>query len=474
MRTGIKKKIVIMNIAVLIPVIILICVITIYNLHVKIINNSIEMLKKESNNSQVFVMNYLEDQDTAHVYKFLKDMSPFIATYLSNNCKTRVQLYDSYELIADSDDYFDVEKDKDIFQAVQGKKSYIIREFKNNSYILFSSPIYYKNTSIGCIRYIYDLNKENGIIINTILSMIFFGIMAILISIIMSNLFSKRIVKPIVVLKTAAEQVSCGDFSKNISIDSGDEVEELANSFNIMSNNINNMLLKLKEEKEKQKGFLDNVTHELKTPLTSIIGYADLVVRVKSKEDIEQCAHYIGKSGDRLLSLVEDLLKLSKLNKNELEIKKSSEDINLIIKECINLLRPRIHKFGINIETKLFEKFVYLSKERTEQVILNVLDNAIKYSECNKIYITMESDEDIFKIYIKDNGKGIPEKDLKKVFNPFYTAHKNLQKKYGGSGLGLSICKKIMEKQNGNIEIENSSGTIVTLTFNTKEYTKKI
>ena len=466
MKIGIKKKIVIMNISVLIPVIFLISIVTIYNLHTKIIKNSIDVLKKESYNSQAFIMDILKNEDDSSIDLFLKNMSPFIATYLSDNSKTRVQLYNPSYKIGDSNNYPDIKKDDDVTKALQGNKAYIIRKFENKSYVLFSSPIYYKNRSIGCIRYVYKLDKENNILINTILSMTCFGILGILISIIFSNLFSKKIVNPIVTLKTAAEQVSKGDFSKEICINSEDEIEDLSNSFNIMSKNINKMILKLKDEKENQKRFLDNVTHEFKTPLTSIIGYSDLLLRVKSKEHIKQCANYIQKSGERLLNLVEDLLNLSKLNKNELEIKKSPVDIKEILEYSIELLRPRIQKFGINVETNLISKVINIDKDKTEQVILNILDNAIKYSECTEISVIMKSENKSLKIFIIDNGRGIPKCDLKKVFEPFYTAHKNLQKQRGGNGLGLTICKEIMEKQNGKINIESIKGTKVILIFN--------
>ncbi|NFI54757.1 HAMP domain-containing histidine kinase [Clostridium botulinum] len=465
MNWGIKGKIVIMNIFILIIAILSIYVVTIYTLYSRVINNSIDMLRKESYTSQSFIMKYLETEDDFHVENVLNEMSPFIATYLSNNCKFRVQIYNNSSLIGDSDNYPNISKDDDVVTALKGNKAYIIRRIEEFSYILFSSPIYYSDGTIGCIRYVYDLNNENTIITNTILSMVLFAIVAIIFSSIMSNSFSNRIVRPIVSLKNIARKVSFGDFSKKISINSKDEIEDLSNSFNIMSNNIEIMIENLKDEKETQKRFLDNVTHEFKTPLAAILGYSDLLLRVKEKKDIEQCVKYIVQSSNRLLKLVEQLLDLSRLNKNELEVKNENVDIKSIIETAAMMLNPRMNKFGIKLNMNLISKSVYADKEKTEQVILNLLDNAIKYSECTEIDIYMENNEDYAIIYIADNGQGIPKEDLKNVFENFYTAHKALQKKYGGSGLGLAICKEFMEKQSGKIEISSLNGTTVKLSF---------
>ncbi|ACD52267.1 HAMP domain-containing histidine kinase [Clostridium botulinum] len=465
MNWGIKGKIVIMNIFILIIAILSIYVVTIYTLYSRVINNSIDMLRKESYTSQSFIMKYLETEDDFHVENVLNEMSPFIATYLSNNCKFRVQIYNNSSLIGDSDNYPNISKDDDVVTALKGNKSYIIRRIEESSYILFSSPIYYSDGTIGCIRYVYDLNNENTIITNTILSMVLFAIVAIIFSSMMSNSFSNRIVRPIVSLKNIARKVSFGDFSKKISINSKDEIEDLSNSFNIMSNNIEIMIENLKDEKETQKRFLDNVTHEFKTPLAAILGYSDLLLRVKEKKDIEQCVKYIVQSSNRLLKLVEQLLDLSRLNKNELEVKNENVDIKSIIETAAMMLNPRMNKFGIKLNMNLISKSVYADKEKTEQVILNLLDNAIKYSECTEIDIYMENNEDYEIIYIIDNGQGIPKEDLKNVFENFYTAHKALQKKYGGSGLGLAICKEFMEKQSGKIEISSLNGTTVKLSF---------
>ncbi len=129
MNWGIKGKIVIMNIFILIIAILSIYVVTIYTLYSRVINNSIDMLRKESYTSQSFIMKYLETEDDFHVENVLNEMSPFIATYLSNNCKFRVQIYNNSSLIGDSDNYPNISKDDDVVTALKGNKSSVSKYF---------------------------------------------------------------------------------------------------------------------------------------------------------------------------------------------------------------------------------------------------------------------------------------------------------------------------------------------------------
>ena len=349
--------------------------------------------------------------------------------------------------------------------ALSGTKSYIIKKIENKQYILFSSPLYFEEETIGCFRYIYPLDKEIGLVKNISVTMLLLGILALFLSIILSNIFSRKIVSPIVSLKRASQKVANGDFTNIIEIDTTDEITDLANSFNLMSNNISSSILKLKDEKANQKRFLDNVTHELKTPITSIIGYADLLPRVKTEKDKIQCLDYIQKGGHRLLCLVEELLNLSKLNKEDFQMKIEQTNIKVVIEESLLILKPRLDKYNIFIETLLFDHFLWIDKQKTEQVFLNIFDNAIKYSDCTSIDIKMFIMSGSLIVSITDNGVGIPKEHLKKVFEPFYTANKTLQNQYGGMGLGLAICKEIMKKQHGDICISSNKGTNVKLYF---------
>ncbi|MCB2312621.1 HAMP domain-containing histidine kinase [Clostridium tagluense] len=465
MKIGIKNKIVIMNIAILLPVLLIVCLITIGNLYKNILGSSITMLKQESYNSQLNIITYLENEKNVGLPVLLKNMGPFIAKNLSDHYKFRIQLYNKDGLVGDSEEYPIISENKDVVHALSGTKSYIIKKIQNKEYILFSSPLYFEEETIGCFRYIYPLDKEIGLVKNTSVAMLLLGILALFFSVFLSNIFSRKIVSPIVSLKRASQKVANGDFTNTIEIDTTDEIKDLAESFNLMSTNISNSILKLKDEKANQKRFLDNVTHELKTPITSIIGYADLLPRVKTQEDKIQCCDYIQKGGQRLLCLVEELLNLSKLNKEDFQMEAKQTNIKLVIEESLLILKPRLEKYNISIETLLFDHFLCIDEQRTEQVFLNILDNAIKYSDCTSIVIKMFDAAGPLIVSISDNGEGIPKEHLEKIFEPFYTANKTLQNQYGGMGLGLAICKEIMKKEQGDISISSDKGTKVELFF---------
>lgn len=468
MKLKIRNKIIIMNIAILTPVLIIIYLITIDTLYQNMVQSSLSFLKKESYNSQLYVMNYIEKENILDVETIMKNMSPFLATYLSNNVKCRTQIYGADgSLVGDSSDNIDFQKGEDVDNATSGNKTYCLKKLDNERYILFSSPIYKENKTIGCIRYIYPLTNETSIVNNTFLVMMFIGLIGIIIALILSYLFSDSIVKPIMKLKVATSKVAEGDFTKVIEIESDDEIEELACTFNKMSDSISKYVKKLKNEKEKQKKFLDNVTHEFKTPLTAIIGYSDLLNRVKNKEDIENCAYYIEREGKRLLNLVEELLRLSKIGKEEFQVSISKFNISYLIEDCLTILKPRFNKYSININLNIFNQELPIDSNKTEEVILNVMDNAIKHSECKNIIVEFTKGYEYFELSIKDDGKGIDVESLKNIFDPFCTISKGSHKKNDGTGLGLSICREIMNKQNGAIDIKSVEGfgTEVILNF---------
>lgn len=461
---SIKNKIIFMNIIILIPILIVIYAITIDTLHKNLISKSVEYLKNESYNSQIYVINYLKREQNLDAEEVLKNTAPFMAAYISNNLKCRTQIYShNLSLLGDSQNGIDINYKDDIFNGTLGNKCYRIYKNSNEEYILFSSPIYINDKSIGCIRYIYSLENEMTILKRTLCVMFFTGILGILLDFILSNILSKGITEPITTLKKASENVKEGIFNKEVNIQSNDEIEELSTTFNQMSKSIENYINSLKNEKEKQNVFFNNATHQLKTPLTSIIGYSDLIERLNQNKDVTECAKYINKEGKRLLKLIEEILDISKYKKEDIELKKEPCNMDELVKDCINMLKLRFDMYNIKIHLNIESKILYIDKEKTSEVILNILDNALKHSECNNIYVSTLKDSN-YKLSIKDDGQGICKEDLSNLFQPFF---RGSSPKGSGHGLGLNICKLIMTKQQGDIFIKSneSTGTEIILCF---------
>lgn len=357
--------------------------------------------------------------------------------------------------------------DDDIANAIKGNKAYVVKKVDGNIYVLFSSPVLLKDSTLGCVRYVYPVDSGQKLISNMFMIMGIIALISVLISWILSKLFSGNIAEPIKKLKVVSEKVAAGEYENKIEIKSGDEIEDLAETFNVMSENIKTYTESLKEEKQKQKDFLDNVTHEFKTPLTAIIGYSELIPRLEDKVDIDESLDYIKKEGERLLKLVEELLDLSKLGKTEFNVDRSDNNLKEVIEESLSIIQPRLEKYDIEVIKELFDVTLFIDSDKTKQVILNVLDNAIKYSECTSIIIKIDHKDDQIILNIIDDGIGIEKKHLDKLFQPIYRVNKVNSRSKNGNGLGLPICKEIMKKQEGNIEIysEEQKWTSVKIIF---------
>jgi signal transduction histidine kinase len=291
-------------------------------------------------------------------------------------------------------------------------------------------------------------------------------IVAIAVSLILSYFFSYRVIKPLEKLTGATKEFSKGNFREITGIRTGDEIEKLVVSFNDMGNNIVKMLDELEVEQQKQKKFLDNVTHEVRTPLTNIIGYADLSSRIADENQKEKYISYITGESNRLLAMVNSLLELSQLSRFEFPILKEETDLTELIHQALELMQDRAKKFGFDILKELDHVTVNIDREKIKQVIINLIDNAIKYSEGDTIEIKLSKGKTV-DISVSDNGTGIPEEDIANITEPFYRVDKSRSRKLGGNGLGLAICKEIINAHDGYIVIESNenSGTIVTISL---------
>ncbi len=203
--------------------------------------------------------------------------------------------------------------------------------------------------------------------------------------------------------------------------------------------------------------FLAMITHELKTPLVPIKGYTDLLLSCKfgplnelqrpRLETIKSCS-------DTMLKLISDLLDVQKLELGKLRLNKGNYDLSEIIINAIEKIKPNAERSGIVITTDLqFNLFYLCDKTRIQQVIINLLYNSLDFcqKQDGKIELKMFSDKDGIKIIVKDNGIGIPKEKQEKLFTKFYQADTSSTREHGGSGLGLSICKGIIDNHGGKI-----------------------
>ena len=145
------------------------------------------------------------------------------------------------------------------------------------------------------------------------------------------------------------------------------------------------ILSNCRRRKRSRKDFLDRITHELKTPLTAIIGYVDLIPKLQSKEDVQESLRYVAVESERLLSLVEELLKSSKYGTSTFEVSPTVVNIKELAEEAVSIVKPRLNQFEIEVINELTDVHVVADFDKTKQIFLNVLDNAIKYSDASHI-----------------------------------------------------------------------------------------
>ena len=230
-----------------------------------------------------------------------------------------------------------------------------------------------------------------------------------------------------------------------------------------------------------RKEFVADVSHELKTPITSIMGYADTLLEGDYDKDTqERFLNVIATEARRMAKLVTDLLTLSKHDKDNIKTEKTEFDLGELVKKCQEKLQIEIKKKHHHVECFVTANVppVIADKYGMERVILNILSNSIKYTGENgniKIYVGFVYNDAYIKVI--DNGIGIPEEDLSRIFERFYRVDKARTREMGGTGLGLSIAKEILDQNNGSIDIKSEFGkgteVVVRIPTNKQNYIEK-
>ncbi|MBC7087890.1 MAG: hypothetical protein H5T96_05275 [Tissierellales bacterium] len=280
----------------------------------------------------------------------------------------------------------------------------------------------------------------------------------------LSTNISKTILSPI---KNAADNIE--------SILSGEEVEDaeiypeikpFVEMIRRQKKQIETAMENLKEAEKIRREFTANVSHELKTPLTSINGYAEMIENgMVEGDEVQKFAGIIKKEGTRLLTLIESILNLSKLEDETIE--KTYEDIDLyeIANEIVNRVNPQAISHKVNLDVRGEAVFISANRRMIEDLIYNLIDNAVKYNvENGMVLVSVYNEGNYGVISVKDSGIGIPKEEQDRIFERFYRIDKSRSKKIEGSGLGLSIVKHIVEYHNGLITLESEIGEGTTIT----------
>ena len=277
------------------------------------------------------------------------------------------------------------------------------------------------------------------------------SLITIIVSILLVFISSSRITQPLKEMSQMAKEIARGNLKKRVEIESNDEIGLLAQSFNDMAE-------ELSKQEELRTGFVANVSHELRSPLTSIHGFAQGMLDGTIKQgDQEQYLTIILDETTRLKKLIKELLDLSQIESGTFPLNKKVYDINEQIRRVLIRYIDLIEEKGINVEVNFKQDFcmVCADGDRIEQVLVNLIDNAIKFTPKSGS-ITLWSHECDGKalVGVNDTGEGIAREDMPFIFERFFKSDKSHTEKKG-TGLGLSIVKKIIEEHGHTITVNS-------------------
>lgn len=306
----------------------------------------------------------------------------------------------------------------------------------------------------------YEQMKKTYMIIYCYISLISINVILIL---------TLLIITPIKKVNNLAKKIAGGDYKSRIKVTSNDELGELGKSFNKMTEAIENSFEQIKKSSLQKEEFVANFAHELKTPLTSIIGYADMICsKDLEKGKIKEAAGYIWSEGMRLESLSQKLMNLILLNSQDFIFEEL--EVTEIFQDIVQTINPILIKNSIILNNEIEKDTILVEFDLFKTLILNIIDNARK-ANATQIFISGKIFLKKYEISITDNGDGIPEKDLERITEAFFVVDKSRAKKQYSAGIGLALADKIVALHKGTLKFESKlgEGTKVIITLFKKE-----
>jgi signal transduction histidine kinase len=301
-------------------------------------------------------------------------------------------------------------------------------------------------------------------------------------------LVSRRVVGPLETLRHGVERIRKGDLTARLDLKTGDEIEILADEFNEMAAHLKEAYSglerkvaertraltianeKLQEASKHKSEFLANVNHELRTPVSAIIGYGRLVLRATEGQiaPLQRDNLYdLLNNAERLLNLIDSLLDVAKIEAGKMDIRIESVKVDEIIQGAISTIEPTLKNGDVRLIQEIASGIPTLNndREKLRQIIVNLLDNAVKFTERGEIKISASQQNGSLRLVVSDTGTGIQNEELNRIFEEFHRGDLSSEQKYRGTGLGLAIVKKFVNLLGGEIVVESDVGKGSTFTI---------
>ncbi|WP_019414670.1 ATP-binding protein [Paenisporosarcina sp. TG20] len=328
-------------------------------------------------------------------------------------------------------------------------------DIDNSRYLRTGKPIYSESQLIGGIfvlASVEDLYQSLGLIKRSITLA---GIGAVFLALGFTYILSRKLSNPLLEMEKATRKIATGDLNTRVSSGSNDEIGSLATA-------VNDLAVELHRYRSNRREFLANISHELQTPITYLEGYANALENnlYQSEEEKKQYLQIIQLEASRMSKLVRDLFELAKMEEGKIALVFEEVDLVEVVENA--LLKTRMKAQAKEIQVEFNQSYDLPSIDadgvRMEQVLINLIENAIRYTENGQVKIQLTSFSDTIKVMVEDTGIGIPPEHIPFLFERFYRVEKSRSREFGGTGLGLAIVKQLVELQGGTITVNSKVG----------------
>ncbi len=349
---------------------------------------------------------------------------------------------------------YTIAKETKSYQTFQG-------ESDNGEDIMAGTVMLYSESGeeLGAYRWVTSMSRANKLMATVLAVIIIICIIILAVTAITGLYFVKSIVNPIRDVSNIARTIAMGNFDSRIEIKRDDEIGELCDAINYMASELHN-------SEGVKNDFISSVSHELRTPLTAIRGWGE-TAKMSMETDpelVERGLDVVLSEADRLSSLVEELLDFSRMQTGRLTLVSQPIDVTMILRESADMYEELAKKQDIDLVVSVPKEEITVmgDKNRLKQVFINIIDNAVKYTNAGgQALINLDMEEACVRITITDTGVGIPAEDIDRVKEKFYKANKTVR----GSGIGLAVADEIIKQHDGLLFIESTEnvGTKVTV-----------
>lgn len=420
-----------------------------YYLHQNMIDNRVEeefsLLLANGANHRDVLMEHYSDTTIKHIVLMEKNENREVmildrtGTIIGSSDKSYI-LQEEYQLLLGD---LDNKKDK-----------ILVSDWRNLPYIVSVHPYKVDSNQSGFVLMFQSTNSINQMVEDMNMHFVISGIIGLIVLFLIYAVLSKILTRPLIRMKEATEKLSKGDFEVDLPNLGNDELGDLSNSIHKLANDLE----RLKNERNE---FLASIAHELNTPLTYLIGYSKVAIREElSEAERKYYLKIIGEESNRMKDLMKNFLDLARMDENSFTVSKENFFAKPFLENIHKFVFPSFEIKKIRLSLICENDFqIYADALRLEQIILNLLDNALKYSSENSEVILNAYEKDGKTVVsVIDTGIGIPSDEIEFIFEKLYRVEKSRSRAYGGSGIGLAVVKELVEAHGGTIEVKSKMG----------------